>query len=229
MDLSDLAALVVVWLAAVASPGPDIVQIVRLGSRRRSSGVWCALGIMTGNTGWIVATLAGLALLVAAYPGILVALEIAGGCFLAWMGFSSIRGGLQERRGSQPAPAARGGAPAEPGAATAASTRPAPGPLKSWRTGVVTNLANPKAMIFFGAVFAQVAQPGTSIGWLALAAVVLIVVGVAWFVGVAFAVGALSRWLSRHGAAVDIVTGAILFILGIVLVAAGIGNLGTGA
>lgn len=229
MDFSDLATLVVVWLAAIASPGPDIVQIVRLGSRQRSSGVWCALGIMTGNAGWIVATLAGLALLVTAYPSILVALEIAGGCFLAWMGFSSIRGGVTELRASRPVPASSGGAPAEPGVAAGASSRPAPGPVKSWRTGVVTNLANPKAMVFFGAVFAQVAQPGASIGWLALAAAVLIVVGVAWFVGVALAVGVLSRWLSRHGAAVDIVTGAILFILGIVLVAAGIGNLGTGA
>ena len=48
-----MIALLGVWLAAIASPGPDLVQIIRVGSKDRRSGVMCALGIMLGNTIWL--------------------------------------------------------------------------------------------------------------------------------------------------------------------------------
>ena len=54
-----MIALLGVWLAAIVSPGPDLFQIIRVGAKDRRDGVLCALGIMAGNTIWIVASLAG--------------------------------------------------------------------------------------------------------------------------------------------------------------------------
>ena len=46
MAAGQLLALIGVWVAAIASPGPDIVQIARLGVKSRAAGVACAVGIM---------------------------------------------------------------------------------------------------------------------------------------------------------------------------------------
>ena len=46
----------------------------------------CALGIMLGNTIWIVASLAGLSALIQAFPQVLSLLQIVGGAYLLWMG-----------------------------------------------------------------------------------------------------------------------------------------------
>ena len=37
-----MIALLGVWLAAIASPGPDLFQIVRVGAKDRRAGVLCA-------------------------------------------------------------------------------------------------------------------------------------------------------------------------------------------
>ena len=85
-----MIALLGVWLAAIASPGPDLVQIIRVGSKDRRAGVMCALGIMLGNTIWIVASLAGLSALIQAFPQVLSVLQIVGGAYLLWMGIGAI-------------------------------------------------------------------------------------------------------------------------------------------
>ena len=70
MAISALVTLMGVWFAAMASPGPDVVQIIRLGARSTRAAVWAALGSTTGLTIWTVASLAGLSALISAHPGI---------------------------------------------------------------------------------------------------------------------------------------------------------------
>ena len=98
MALGALAALMGVWFAAMASPGPDVVQIIRLGARSTRAAVWAAIGSTTGLVVWTVASLAGLTALISTHPVILVALQVAGGGYLLWMAFSAISGGIKERR-----------------------------------------------------------------------------------------------------------------------------------
>ena len=88
-----MIALLGVWLAAIVSPGPDLVQIIRVGAKNRRDGVLCALGIMAGNTVWIVASLAGLSALIQAFPEILSVLQVVGGAYLMWMGIGALRAG----------------------------------------------------------------------------------------------------------------------------------------
>jgi threonine/homoserine/homoserine lactone efflux protein len=72
-----LLSILVAWLLAIASPGPDLVQLLRVGAVRRN-GVWCALGIMSGNLLWILGSMVGLSALVDAVPGVLTALFLLG-------------------------------------------------------------------------------------------------------------------------------------------------------
>ncbi|MEY8566351.1 LysE family transporter [Corynebacterium sp.] len=207
-----LLSILVAWLLAIASPGPDLVQILRLGAVRRN-GVACALGIMTGNTLWIVGSMVGLSALIVAAPWVLTVLFLVGGAFLAWMGQAALRGGLAARRSA--------------GTEVPATTAGRISTVGAWRLGVATNLANPKALVFFGAVFAGFVPPDTGWGTRLTVLVLMLVTGVAWFVAVAVMVSvpALSRRLQAAGPWIDIVAGVVFLVLGVILVGEGLTGL----
>ncbi|MGP6175642.1 LysE family translocator [Corynebacterium sp. A21] len=222
MTTTTLLTLIAVWIAAIASPGPDLLQIMRLGAKSRAAGIWCALGIMVGNTLWILASMLGLSALINAQPSVLHLLQVLGGAFLMWMGYSSVKGGLATRRRS-----AKVVASAEPSnrvGETAASISAADD-MSAWqalRTGILTNLANPKAVLFFGAVFAQFIRPDMGVAVSALIAMLLIIIGIAWFVGVALAIRSVAKMLLRNSALIDIIAGIIFILLGAFMVYEGI-------
>lgn len=218
MLISEFIALLAVWIAAVASPGPDLVQIIRLGAKSRAAGVCAALGIMTGNTLWITGSLLGLSALINTYPGILTVLQLLGGAYLLWMGVNATRGGLAARR--QPA------VPVTPEAGPGPDTGTSTGALQAWRQGLTTNLANPKAVLFFGAVFAQFVRPDMGTGWALAIAVMLILTGVVWFVGFALGVRLLAVKLVRNAAVIDIVSGIIFIALALFMLYSGIVGVG---
>lgn len=210
MTSGALLSILAAWLFAIASPGPDLVQLLRVGAVRRN-GVACALGIMTGNLLWILASMLGLSALVAKAPGVLIVLYLVGGSFLAWMGQGALRGGLAARRADA---ALSEGASSVLAAPLSTLTQ-----AGAWRVGLMTNLANPKALVFFGAVFAGFVPPDAS--WSARGVILemLLVTGVAWFVFVALAVSVptLSRRLQAAGAWIDIVAGAVFLVIALVL------------
>ncbi|QRP97669.1 LysE family translocator [Corynebacterium sp. FDAARGOS 1242] len=218
MALGALAALMGVWFAAMASPGPDVVQIIRLGARSTRAAVWAAIGSTTGLVVWTVASLAGLTALISAHPVILVALQVAGGGYLLWMAFSAISGGIKERRApatvvgtDKSAPQPRGFTP--------------DGIIKlgtAYRMGLVSDLSNPKVVIFFGAIFANFIDPGMGFGANALVGSVLIVESLMIFVGVALCTRAVSKWMSKNSANVDIFSGVVFALLGVIILAEGI-------
>lgn len=212
MATGQLLALIGVWVAAIASPGPDVVQIARLGVKSRAAGVACAVGIMVGNTFWIAASLLGLSALIQAVPQILAVLQLVGGAYLLWMGIGAIRAGFAVRKEAANDGTAGGSD------AVAAADVPSAAALPTstaFRIGVATNLANPKAVLFFGAVFAQFVTPGMGWEWMLVILLTLVVIGVAWFVGFAVLVDKFAGFLDRHGHVVDVVTGVIFVALAV--------------
>ena len=206
-----------VWFAAMASPGPDVVQIIRLGARSTRAAVWAAIGSTTGLVVWTVASLAGLSALISATPQILVALQVLGGAYLLWMAYTSISSGVAECRApatvvgtEHRAPQPRGFSP--------------DGIIKAgtaYRMGLVCDLSNPKVVIFFGAIFANFIDPGMGLGANALVGSVLILESLLIFVGVALSTRAVSKWMARHSSMVDIVGGGIFLLLGVVILIEG--------
>ena len=92
----------------------------------------------------------------------------------------------------------------------------------AYKLGVVTNLSNPKALVFFGAVFAQFIRPDMSPTWTVAVAVILLAMSLTWFSTIAFIVRAASRWIAHHSAAIDIVSGLIFAVLGLVMTVEGV-------
>lgn len=221
MAIGALVTLMGVWFAAMASPGPDVVQIIRLGARSTRAAVWVAIGSTTGLALWTIASLAGLSALISTHEGILVLLQVLGGSYLLWMAYSAISSGLRERR----APATVVGTEKQ---------EPQPrgftpdGIIKAktaYRMGLVCDLSNPKVVIFFGAIFANFIDPGMGVGGNVVVAAVLILESLVLFVGVGLSTRAVSKWMAKNSAWVDIVSGIVFLLLGVIILFEGIRGL----
>ena len=92
---------------------------------------------------------------------------------------------------------------------------------RAYKLGVVTNLSNPKALVFFGAVFAQFIRPDMSPTWTVAVAAIRVAMSVAWFSTFALIVRAASRWIAHHSATIDIVSGLIFAVLGFIMAVEG--------
>lgn len=222
MTTAQFLALFLVWIAAIASPGPDLFQIIRVGAKNRRDGIVTAVGIMIGNTLWIIASLMGLSALIATHPAVLNVLQLVGGAYLTWMGYGAVRSWWKQRTTQQ--------AVADSTAvehALAASAEVSMGTGAALRAGIATNLSNPKAVLFFGSVFAQFIRPDMGIGWSAFIAVFLITSGVIWFIGFAVLVRKLATAITRNGAIIDLVTGVIFIGLGMFMISEGVVGIGS--
>lgn len=161
--------------------------------------------------------MAGLSAVIAARPSVLDALQLIGRLFLIYMGVASIRSGFASRRGSTVVV----GTENYTEQAIAAGSIDAMTGWRAYKLGVVTNLSNPKALVFFGAVFAQFIRPDMSPTWTVAVAVILVAMSVTWFSTFALIVRAASCWIAHHSAAIDIVSGLIFAVLGLVIVVEG--------
>ena len=235
MSGAALVTLLGVWVAMIVAPGPDVVQIIRVAPRSTRAGIMCALGICTGIVVWLTASLAGLSALIAARPSLLGLLQLVGGGFLLWMAYGSIRSGLAQRRSALNSARSTSQDSAENAVESAGSfdeehieQAVSTGDVeditagRAYKLGLLTNLSNPKALVFFGAVFAQFIRPDMGLEWTVFIAILLTVVSVAWFSTFALIVRAAARFLTKYSAHLDIGSGLIFGALGCVMIYEGI-------
>lgn len=202
MNAGELAIFATVALAhalAVASPGPDFAIVVRQSlAFGRGAGVWTAAGIGSGIFFHVAYGLFGLDWLTQRYPQSLTVLAAAGALVLLWVGSRAVR--------AQPLPENNEQLPAaQPGDAA-----------KFFGIGLLTNVLNAKAILFFVALFTAVVTGPMSgllkvvLGlWIPLATF-------GWFAFVALMLGnAAARRRLRHVAHwIDRAMGAVLLALG---------------
>ncbi|MGF6771573.1 threonine efflux protein [Paraburkholderia sp. GAS199] len=80
------------YFVGTASPGPSNLAIMSLAmSAGRKSALTFALGVMSGSFFWALLASLGLSAVLATYSECLVAIRIAGGLYLLWLGFKSAR------------------------------------------------------------------------------------------------------------------------------------------
>lgn len=202
MTAASWGALLIAWLAAIAMPGPDTFLLLKLGIRDRRPAVLAALGIMTGNLVWATASVLGMSALIRTFPVLLPTLQVAGSCVLIWLGVKSLRGGIAQLRERSETPD------------VTVTSRP-------FLLGFVTNIANPKALIFFTALLSQFLPAHTD--WVTSATIIAVMVstGVAWFVAVALASSsqAFRAWFGRVAPWFDVVAGAVFILVALTILA----------
>ncbi|STQ08434.1 threonine efflux system [Enterobacter cloacae] len=126
-----------VHIVALMSPGPDFFFVSQTAvSRSRKEAMMGVLGITMGVMVWAAVALLGLNLILAKMAWLHNIIMVGGGLYLCWMGYQMLRGALKKEEKK----------PQEPKVELATGGR-------SFVKGLLTNLANPKAIIYFGSVF----------------------------------------------------------------------------
>ena len=157
LDYQVLWSFALLWLAIVPTPGANSLLIVHLALTRSWRDVAIALlGNLVGIAAYALATLLGLALLLAARPSVRLVIYLSGGVYLLWAGARLMRGGLA---GKQQAWRVSTAAPAG-----------------SFAQGILTQLANVQALFFLASIFASVGLLKANLAT-GLSAVLIIIVG----------------------------------------------------
>lgn len=164
-------------------PGPAFAVVTRnalAGGRRRGS--WSATGIASANAVQGVATAAGLGAVIVRLQPLFQALRWAGIAYLLYLGAQALRSGV---RGHYP-PLGTG---ERPGRAAA---------LHGWRQGFLTNITNPKALLFYLAVLPQFLSPHAGIPVLLAFALSHAVLSLGYWLLVAATLHRARRLLARR-------------------------------
>lgn len=157
MNWVEFAAIALAHLLAVASPGPDFAIVLRQTLRHGSvAGIWSSAGIAAGIGLHVSYCLLGVAVLIAGSPEALSLLKLGAACLLIFIGVQSLRSA--QRSWGRPM-------------ASTPSTEPNTAQLDSaglgrsaFLAGFMTNGLNPKATLFFLALFSVVIDPSTPMG-----------------------------------------------------------------
>jgi threonine/homoserine/homoserine lactone efflux protein len=193
----------VVALLLTVTPGLDTALVLRAAvTRGRRDAAATALGVVAGVLAWGAAAAVGVSALLTASTVAYGALRLAGAGYLVWLG-GRILWRLVRRR-----------APVDAGSPSVA----AGGAWRSARTGLLTNLLNPKVGAFYVSVLPQFLPPGTSpLAMGVLLALVHAVLSLVWFAGLVLGAVAARRWLQRPGVGrtVEGVTGVALLGFGL--------------
>lgn len=169
--LSEFLALAMIHFLAVVAPGPDFAVTIRQSVRfGRMIGICTALGIGAGISVHVLYTLLGVGALMHTTPWLLTMAKVVGGAYILYLGVSLLR--------SKPKTVAEGNNDAnEPYVEQTM--------LKAFTTGFLTNASNPKATLFFLAIFTTLISATTPLKIQALYGVWMCFVNALWFVIVA--------------------------------------------
>ncbi|MCA7015177.1 threonine export protein RhtC [Dickeya dadantii] len=194
-----------VHLIALMSPGPDFFFVSQTAiSRSRREALMGVLGITLGVLVWAAIALMGLHLLLERMAWLHRLVTIGGGLYLCWMGWQMLRSALRKR--------------AHQGEETVEVALPQQG--KTFMRGFLTNLSNPKALIYFGSVFSLFVgdDVGAAARWGLFALISLETL--LWFslVALVFALPVMRRGYQRLAKWVDGVAGALFTGFGIHLI-----------
>ena len=152
-----LGGIFVVHVLAMISPGPNVLIVTQTAmSRTRRAEVATALGIVVGAALWSGAVLLGMSVLFAHFAWVYSELKFLGGGYLLYLGIKLWRAA------ALPIVAATG----QPTAQTDS---------QAFWLGLLTNMTNPKAVIFYGNIFVAFVAPDLPV-WVKLAAGSLIFV-----------------------------------------------------
>ena len=180
--MTELSIFVGALAVAYLVPGPDMILLLQTGaSRGRAQALATALGLAAARAVHVALAGLGLAALLRTAPIAFEIVRIAGAAYLIWIGISILRapsllpdesGNLVDR-------------PRSYGSAI--------------RRGLLTNLLNPKALLFCSVLLPQFIRPefGSVAAQFLLLGVILVSIGAAFDAVYALTGSSLGKWLAR--------------------------------
>ncbi len=141
MSLETYLAFIVAVLVLFITPGPDmLLQLTRTMSNGRKAGFYTAFGINVGIYIHLIASFLGISAVIAASATAFMVIKYIGVAYLIYLGVQA----LKDKRGFMP---------------KAVGIGPERSSNYFFRQGVLCNLMNPKAILFYMAFLPQFINP----------------------------------------------------------------------
>ena len=202
LDFGLIAAVGLIHLVALVSPGPDFVVVCRNSLLySRTIGIYTAVGFGLGICIHISYAVFGLSWLIANNELIFTAIQYLGAFYLMLIGIQSLRS-FQSQIGQE---------------TTTSSSRISP--LRAVRIGFITNALNPKATLFFLGLFSTMLNPTVGELTLVVIAVLLVVTTILWFSLVALLIShsRFTTVLKRYEKTAHQFFGVLLIGIGVII------------
>ncbi|HHH1980456.1 TPA: threonine export protein RhtC [Yersinia enterocolitica] len=193
-----------VHLVALMSPGPDFFFVSQTAaSRSRREAMMGVTGISLGIVVWAGVALMGLNLILQKMAWLHQIIMVGGGLYLCWMGWQLLKSARSKRDTSEP---------------EVQVALPARG--RTFLRGFLTNLSNPKAVIYFGSVFSLFVGDNVTAGARWGLFVLIVAETFVWFsiVACVFALPMMRRGYQRLSKWIDGLAGVLFAGFGIHLI-----------
>ncbi|MFD1384107.1 LysE family translocator [Rhodanobacter aciditrophus] len=190
-----------VHLLAAASPGPDFVLISQQSLKNgRKAGLLCSLGITLGLSVHIIYSSLGLAAVIASSETLLWAIKILGGGYLCYLGYKGIRAKASNQADDMQV-----------------ANIPTYSTSKSIGVGFLCNALNPKAPVYFVALFTLVISPDLPLYQLAAYGLWMMMIQMTWFSTVVMLLSApkVRAKFNAIGHWIDRILGGAMIALGL--------------
>lgn len=200
--LTEFLTVATVHLLAVMSPGPDFIMVTRNTLvHSRKTGMYSAIGLGLGIGVHVAYSLLGIGLLISQSVLLFNIMKFIGAGYLFYIGYLSLTSKATHVK------------------IEAKEKKKDLAPLAAVRTGFITNVTNPKATLFFLALFTQVIDPHTPMAIQLLYGIEMMVATALWFglVAIIFSHHVVKSRFERVQHIAEKVMGGILILLGIKL------------
>ena len=202
LDFGLIAAVGLIHLVALVSPGPDFVVACRNSLLySRTIGIYTAVGFGLGICVHISYAVFGLSWLIAKNELIFKVIQYLGAFYLIFIGIQSLRSFQSHVEQN------------------AASVSNMISPFRAVRIGFITNVLNPKATLFFLSLFSTMLNPTVRELTLVVIAVLLVVTTILWFSLVALLIShpRFTNVLKRYEKTAHQFFGVLLIGIGVII------------
>lgn len=200
--LTTLINITILNFIALASPGPDFAIVVKNSLvNSKKAGIMTALGIASGEAIHLSYILLGVGVIIAKSIWVLNTVKIIGALYLTYIGVKMIKTKNMSHD------------------VDISSAQSKISLVYAFQNGLLANLLNPKAILFFLGVFTVVVDLNTPISVLLIYAVAMCLTTLIWFIFVALVFSSkklrnkfinVSHWVER-------ITGSLLILISIKL------------
>ena len=192
---ADWLTVFIVGTIAVVSPGPDFALTLRNSlTYSRQAGIYTAIGIGAGNLVHTSYSLIGIGVIISRSIVLFNVIKWLGAGYLIYIGIKSLQAKKQSYEVSAIQPKkniSRG---------------------MAFRIGFFGNLLNPKASLFFLALFTQIIHPSTSLFAQAVYGATVALMALVWFALIA---SVIPQGMIRNVHWLERITGVVLIGLGL--------------
>jgi RhtB (resistance to homoserine/threonine) family protein len=200
--LQGLLLISSIHLLAAASPGPDFVLVSQQTlSHGKKAGFMCSIGIALGLSIHIIYSALGLAAVIANSAATLWVIKILGGCYLLYLGIQGLRAKASTQVSNK--------ADSQPSIKRSS--------VKNIGVGFLCNALNPKAPIYFVALFTVVLSPDLPLLHLVIYGLWMMAIQLAWFSSVVVLLSQpmINEKFQRLGHWIDRILGGAMILIGL--------------